>query len=145
MMYKRNMTQYHCHSTAEPDYIRIIKDRCAGDLQGKNTKPLQTSELMITIPLLLCFLDRIVYGKRGHWEFNMQRKKAAIRYLAEMFGCRTGTLSKSSLFSHGPPSSCLQHLGQPRREQGLWRTTSHLDYARPLIKHVVVWELSESR
>lgn len=47
----------------------------------------------------------------------MQRKKAVIRCLAEMFGCRAGTLSKSSLFSHGPPNTRLQHPGRPKRGQ----------------------------
>lgn len=47
----------------------------------------------------------------------MQRKKAVIRCLAEMFGCSAGTLSKSSLFSHGPPNTCLQHPGRPKSSQ----------------------------
>lgn len=50
-------------------------------------------------------------GKRGDWEFHLPRKKAVIRFLAEMFGCRAGTLSKSSLFSHGAPNTWLQHPG----------------------------------
>lgn len=39
----------------EPDYISIIMNCCASDLQKekkKKIKPLQTFELMITIPLL---------------------------------------------------------------------------------------------
>lgn len=34
-----------------------------------------------------------------------------------MFGCRAGTPSKSSLFSHGPPSTRLQHPGRLKRGQ----------------------------
>lgn len=52
-----------------------------------------------------------------HLEFYLQREKAVIRCLAEMFGCRTGTLSKSSLFSHGPPNTRLQQPVKPKRGQ----------------------------
>lgn len=50
-------------------------------------------------------------------KFICREKKAVIRCLAEMFGCRAGTLSKSSLFSHGPPNTRLQHPGRPKRGQ----------------------------
>lgn len=59
----------------------------------------------------------IVYGKRELGISSAKEKKAVIRCLAEMFGCRAGTLSKSSLFSHGPPNTSLRHPGRLKRGQ----------------------------
>lgn len=93
---------------AEPDFIGIIINCCAGDPQSKINR--ETSNLWINDHNALIvkgfFLDQNC-GWKGdrHSEFSLLRKKAVIWCLAVMFGCKAGTLSKSSLFSHGPPNT----------------------------------------
>lgn len=67
---------------------------------------------------------------------SAKEKKAVIRCLAEMFGCRAGTPSKSSLFSHGPPNTSLRHPGRLKRGQraATWKTYFIVGPVKPLIK-----------
>lgn len=57
-----------------------------------------------------------LHMEKGNWEFYLQRKKATLRCLAEMFGCRAGTLRKSRLFSYSPPNKRLQYIQTGSRE-----------------------------
>lgn len=67
----------------------------------------QTFEMMITTYIEMLFWTEWVFS-------SAEKKKAVLRCHAEMFGCIAGPLSKSSLFSHGPPKTSAPRQARER-------------------------------